>query len=82
MYGGVSCKIEGVSMVMLGHFLRGILGSWAISLDHPLRYVPRSMEHAPDINVVWPLKIKDEVRITCEGPKAQTGQVQFMCITR
>ena len=47
-----------------------------------LRYVPRSMEHAPHINVVLPLKVKDEVRITCQGPKAQTGQIQFVRITR
>lgn len=50
--------------------------------DHPLRYVPRSMQHAPNINVIWPLNVKHKVRIVCQWPKAQTGQVQFMRITR
>jgi hypothetical protein len=53
-----------------------------IDRDHPLRYVPRAMQHPPNINVVWPLNVKHEMRIACQWPKAQTGQVQFVGLTR
>ena len=47
-----------------------------INLDHPLRYIPSAMQYAPDINVFWTFNVKNEVRIACKLPKAQTGQIQ------
>lgn len=45
---------------------------------HPGRNVARTMQHAPDVDVIVALNIEDEIRITGQRPIAQARQVQLM----
>ena len=50
-------------------------------LLHPRRDVALAVQHAPDINLLWALDVKNEMGIARQWPEAQTGQVQFVGLT-
>ena len=53
-------------------------GSVLHGLPNPGRYVPRSMQDAPDIDFRLPLDVEDQIRKLPYGPEAQAGKIQFM----
>lgn len=36
------------------------------------------MEHPPDIDMVGPFNVEDQIRITLQGPETESGQIQFV----
>ncbi len=54
----------------------------ASRLVHPGRNITLPVQHAPDIDTVVALEVENQVGETRQGPKPQTRQVQFVCVSR
>ena len=52
--------------------------SHVVGFLHPDRNISLAVQHTPDINAVWTLKVKHEVRIARQRPGAQPRQVEFV----
>lgn len=48
---------------------------------HPCRNVALAMQYAPNIDVVVPLNVEDQMRIFLQRPETQSGKVQFVSIS-
>lgn len=65
----------GVTMVMVG-------SSQAVRLLHPRRDIALAVQYSPDIDVVWMLDVKHDVRVAVQRPGAQAWQVELVGVTR
>jgi predicted secreted protein len=47
---------------------------------HPSRNIQLAVQHTPNIDMVWSLNVKHQMRIARQGPRLQARQIQFVGI--